>query len=72
MISIPPHIRGLIFDCDGTIADTIPAHDRAWVQALGEHRVEFPEALFDEMGGIPTPRIVEILNRGGRRSHPAH
>ena len=62
MISIPNHIRGLVFDCDGTIADTMPAHYRAWVEALGEHGVEFPEALFYEMGGIPTPRIVELLN----------
>jgi beta-phosphoglucomutase family hydrolase len=62
MISIPPHIRGLVFDCDGTIADTMPAHYRAWVQALGEHGVEFPEALFYEMGGVQTHRIVEILN----------
>jgi beta-phosphoglucomutase family hydrolase len=62
VIDIPPHIRGLVFDCDGTIADTMPAHYRAWVQALGEHGVEFPEALFYEMGGIPTPRIIEILN----------
>jgi beta-phosphoglucomutase family hydrolase len=62
MIEIPPHIRGLVFDCDGTIADTMPAHYRAWVQALGEHGVEFPEAMFYEMGGIPTPKIVELLN----------
>ena len=62
MIDIPPDVRGLVFDCDGTIADTMPAHYRAWVQALGEHGVEFPEALFYEMGGIPTPRIIEILN----------
>ena len=62
MIEIPPHIRGLVFDCDGTIADTMPAHYRAWAAALGEHGVEFPEALFYEMGGIPTPKIVEILN----------
>lgn len=62
MIPIPEHIRGLIFDCDGTIADTMPAHYRAWVEALGEHQIEFPEAMFYEMGGIPAPRIVEILN----------
>jgi beta-phosphoglucomutase family hydrolase len=62
MIEIPPHIRGLVFDCDGTIADTMPAHYKAWVQALGEYNIEFPEALFYEMGGIPTPRIIEILN----------
>ncbi|MBC7785352.1 MAG: HAD-IA family hydrolase [Burkholderiales bacterium] len=62
MIEIPPHIRGLVFDCDGTIADTMPAHYKSWVAALGEHGVEFPEAMFYEMGGIPTPRIIEILN----------
>src|SRR5690349_7588262 len=62
MIPIPPQIRGLIFDCDGTIADTMPAHYKAWLEALGEHGVEFPEALFYEMGGVPAARIVEILN----------
>ncbi len=71
MIQIPPHIRGLVFDCDGTIADTMPAHYKAWVEALGEHNVEFPEALFYEFGGIPTPRIVELLNeRHGHAMHP--
>ena len=62
MISIPSYIRGLVFDCDGTIADTMPAHYRSWVETLGEWGVEFPEAMFYEMGGIPTPRIVEMLN----------
>src|SRR5439155_16894258 len=57
------HIRGLVFDCDGTTADTLPAHYRACLEALGEFDdVEFPEALFYEMAGIPAPRIVEILN----------
>ena len=54
-IDVPPTVRGLVFDCDGTIADTMPAHYRAWVAALGEYDVEFPEALFYEMGGMPTP-----------------
>jgi len=62
MVEIPPHIRGLVFDCDGTIADTMPLHYRAWVQALREHEAEFPEAMFYEMAGIPTVRIIEILN----------
>src|SRR5262245_50054862 len=50
MITIPSQIRGLVFDCDGTIADTMPAHYKAWVEALGKFNVEFPEALFYEMG----------------------
>jgi beta-phosphoglucomutase-like phosphatase (HAD superfamily) len=62
MISIPPGTRGLIFDCDGTIADTMPLHYQSWVAVLREHGAEFPEALFYEMAGITTPRIIELLN----------
>lgn len=51
-----------IFDCDGTLADTMPTHYRAWQTALGEHVRDFPEAMFYELGGVPTSRIVEILN----------
>jgi len=61
-LDIPPHIQGLVFDCDGTIADTMPLHYQAWVKALREHRAEFPEAMFYELAGIPTARIIEILN----------
>ncbi len=61
-MELPEFIKGLIFDCDGTVADTMPLHYQAWVEALGQHGVEFPEALFYEMAGIPTPRIIEILN----------
>jgi beta-phosphoglucomutase family hydrolase len=61
-MQIPPYIKGLIFDCDGTVADTMPLHYQAWIEALGDHGVDFPEALFYEMAGIPTPRIVELLN----------
>src|SRR5687768_3200503 len=61
-IEIPPHVRWLVFDCDGTIADTMPLHYEAWVAALKEHSVEFPEALFYELAGIPTAKIIEMLN----------
>ncbi len=60
--SIPDHIKGLIFDCDGTIVDTMPLHYQAWVAALNEYDCEFPETLFYEMAGIPTIRIIEIFN----------
>jgi beta-phosphoglucomutase family hydrolase len=59
---IDPNVRGLVFDCDGTIADTMPLHYEAWVEALGQYGIEFSEALFYEMAGIPTARIIEILN----------
>ena len=62
VIEIPPNVRGLIFDCDGTIADTMPLHYQAWVAALREHGEDFPEALFYELAGIPTVGVIEILN----------
>jgi beta-phosphoglucomutase family hydrolase len=53
---------GYVFDCDGTLADTMPLHYKAWCAALAEHECEFPEAFFYELGGVPTEKIVEILN----------
>jgi beta-phosphoglucomutase family hydrolase len=59
-----------IFDCDGTLADTMPLHYRAWCAALKEHNAEFPEALFYELGGVTTERIVEMLNERHGHSMP--
>ncbi|MGV3530974.1 MAG: HAD family hydrolase [Chthoniobacteraceae bacterium] len=62
-LKIPPgDFAAYIFDCDGTLADTMPTHYRAWLSALGDHAESFPEALFYELGGVPTARIVELLN----------
>jgi HAD superfamily hydrolase (TIGR01509 family) len=52
---------GYIFDCDGTLADTMPLHYRAWKRIVEELGGHFPEELFYNMGGIPTERIFEIF-----------
>ena len=63
--------EGYIFDCDGTLADSMPLHYRAWLAALKEHEAEFPEALFYELGGTPTEQIITILNeRHGTNMDP--
>jgi HAD superfamily hydrolase (TIGR01509 family) len=61
-IVIPPSVRGLVFDCDGTIAHTMPLHYRAWLTALREHEADLPEAMFYELAGMPTADIIELLN----------
>lgn len=62
-LELPPgEFAAYIFDCDGTLADTMPTHYKAWLSALGEHADKFPEAMFYELGGVPTARIVEMLN----------
>lgn len=54
---------GYIFDCDGTIADTMPLHFRAWTRTLEDFgEGTFPEDLFYAWGGTPTSTIVEQLN----------
>jgi HAD superfamily hydrolase (TIGR01509 family) len=53
---------GYIFDCDGTIADTMPIHYRAWCLAMRDFAGQFPEDLFYQWGGKPTATIVEHLN----------
>lgn len=54
-------IQALIFDCDGTLADTMPAHYLAWQEILRPLGVEFPLDRFYAMGGMPTDRIVVEL-----------
>jgi HAD superfamily hydrolase (TIGR01549 family) len=58
----PAGTRGLIFDCDGTLADTMPAHYRAWTAMLGRHGIPFTETRFYELGGVPTAQIIRILS----------
>jgi len=63
MIKIPEgNFSAYIFDCDGTLGDTMPLHYSAWVAALAGHDIDFPEALFYQLGGVPTEDIVRILN----------
>ena len=50
-----------MFDCDGTLADTMPTHYLAWVAMLADHGIEFPEAQFYALGGMPTEGIIRLL-----------
>ena len=51
-----------LFDCDGTIADSMPLHYIAWKQALGEQGCDFPEDQFYRMGGMPVRDVIRALN----------
>lgn len=54
--------RAYLFDCDGTVADSMPLHYIAWKQALDEWHCPFDEELFYAWGGIPPIEIVSKLN----------
>ena len=57
---------GFIFDCDGTLADTMPLHYRAWSETLAlklGRPSDFTESMFYRFGGMPARQIIERLNR---------
>ncbi|PYI85591.1 MAG: HAD family hydrolase [Verrucomicrobia bacterium] len=56
-------IRGLIFDCDGTLADTMPLHWRAWRQVTRKHHIHFTEDRFYALGGVPSRDILKTLKQ---------
>jgi HAD superfamily hydrolase (TIGR01509 family) len=50
-----------IFDCDGTLADTMPLHYRAWQRVVSGLGGSFPEDLFYALGGRSTEEIFAVL-----------
>jgi beta-phosphoglucomutase-like phosphatase (HAD superfamily) len=53
--------EALIFDCDGTLADTMPVHYRAWLGILAELGATLPEVTFYAWGGVPTREIARRI-----------
>jgi beta-phosphoglucomutase-like phosphatase (HAD superfamily) len=53
--------RGIIFDCDGTLADTMPLHWRAWQVVARRYNLTFPEERFYSLGGVPSRDILKML-----------
>jgi beta-phosphoglucomutase family hydrolase len=56
-------IQALIFDCDGTLADSMPLHWRAWQAVTSRHGLNFEEERFYSLGGVPSRDILAMLNR---------
>jgi beta-phosphoglucomutase-like phosphatase (HAD superfamily) len=60
--------KGLIFDCDGTLADTMPLHWHAWQIVTQRHNLHFPEDRFYAFGGVPSRDILKLLAEEQGRS----
>jgi len=54
--------KALIFDCDGTLADTMPLHWRAWQEVTRRYQLHFPEDRFYALGGVPSRDILKMLS----------
>lgn len=63
--------QALIFDCDGTLADTMPLHWRAWQIVARRYQLDFPEERFYALGGVPSRDILKMLSEEqGRQLDP--
>lgn len=64
MIVVPEHIKLILFDCDGTLAETLDIHWNAWLQTLAAYNApEVPLTFLERFNGMPTAFIVEQVNR---------
>jgi beta-phosphoglucomutase family hydrolase len=62
-LQIPPGPHdAYLFDCDGTIADSMPLHYISWKKILAEWNCHFDEHYFYSLGGTPIAEIVSMLN----------
>ena len=65
-LNIPPGpFAGYIFDCDGTLVDTMPLHFRAWDKAmrLAGLKEGLSEELFYSLGGMPTRKVAQTFSK---------
>ena len=53
--------EALIFDCDGTLVNSMPIHFSAWRNTLGKYGFTLTEERFYSLAGQPTWRLVEML-----------
>lgn len=54
--------EGLIFDMDGTLIDTMPAHVKAWQQTAEEFGFYFEASWLHSLGGMPSYKIAGEVN----------
>ncbi len=62
-IEINKNTKGLIFDMDGTLADSMPIHFMAWKLTALENGFEYTEKQFLDTAGMPTLKIVPVINK---------
>jgi beta-phosphoglucomutase family hydrolase len=60
-LEIDPRARALVFDVDGTLADTMHHHYEAWREVVSRYGVVLTEELFVELAGQPSPAVARVI-----------
>lgn len=61
VIPIPQGVKGLIFDLDGTILDSMPLHHDGYNHVLAPYGIHYPKDIFESRGGIPTHDTMKMI-----------
>ncbi len=70
-LTVNPKAKGLIFDVDGTICDTMPVHFIAWREVSAEQGITFTPELFAEVTGLPALQTsIYLKNKFGKDFDP--
>lgn len=62
-IPVPKGVKGLIFDLDGTILDSMPLHHDGYNHALAPYGINYPKEIFESRGGIPTKDTMRMIEK---------
>ncbi len=61
-LALPPGCTAALFDCDGTLVDTLPAHAAAWQVALGPHGVWRDRDWYAARAGLSSADVLALLS----------
>ena len=62
MSLVPQDMAGLIFDCDGTLVDSLPMYREGWIAALEDNlRQSVPLEWFHGHGGMSEHMVLDII-----------
>jgi beta-phosphoglucomutase-like phosphatase (HAD superfamily) len=63
MIIVPEYIKGLIFDCDGTLVDSMPMHMKAWEHAITSAGAPWHYDFIFSRKGMSSKGVVDLYNK---------
>lgn len=70
-LQVDPKAKGLIFDLDGTLSDSLPVHLATWNKIGSSIGFVFDERLVHELTGMPTIAFARrIIEENGLRVSP--
>ncbi len=63
LFPIDPDVKAIIFDCDGTLVDSMPLHMKAWEEAFKTKNEKFDYDFLFASKGMKETEIIENYNK---------